>query len=105
MNPKCRIVALSATPIYDNPYELALTMNLLRPRVPFPLSKDEFYSFFLGEYNDDDDDCMRVRKGPNYIKDTSCVINKNLNRPYIKRTGKSYRSNRNHYLELDGEIA
>ena len=34
----------------------------------------------------------------------TCVINKNLNRPYIKRTGKSYRSNRNHYLELDGEI-
>jgi len=27
INPKCRIVALSATPIYDNPYELALTMN------------------------------------------------------------------------------
>ena len=34
----------------------------------------------------------------------TCVINKNLNRPYIKRTGKSYRSNRNLYLELDGEI-
>ena len=76
MNPKCRIVILSATPIYDNPYELALTMNLLRPRMPFPLTKDQFYSFFLGKY-DEDDNCVRV-KSNNFITDDSCVINKNL---------------------------
>ena len=78
MNPKCRIVVLSATPIYDNPYELSLTMNLLRPRMPFPLSRDQFYSFFLGRYdNVDDDTCSRVTKN-NYITNDSCVINKDL---------------------------
>ena len=76
MNPACRIVVLSATPIYDNPYELALTMNLLRPRMPFPLTKEQFYSFFLGKY-DEDDNCVRV-KSNNFITDDSCVINKNL---------------------------
>ena len=76
MNPACRIVVLSATPIYDNPYELALTMNLLRPRMPFPLTKEHFYSFFLGKY-DKDDNCIRV-KNNNFITDDSCVINKNL---------------------------
>ena len=34
----------------------------------------------------------------------TCIISNQTNRPYVKRTGKSYRSNRNHYLELDGEI-
>lgn len=78
LNPKCRIVLLSATPIYDNPYELALTMNLLRPRMPFPLTKEQFYSFFLGRYVDNEtDDCIRVKKN-NFITDDSCVINKNL---------------------------
>jgi hypothetical protein len=76
MNPACRLVVLSATPIYDNPYELALTMNLLRPRMPFPLSKEQFYSFFLGKY-DENDDRIRIKKN-NYITDDSCVINKNL---------------------------
>ena len=78
MNPNCRTVVLSATPIYDNPYELALTMNLLRPRLPFPLSKEKFYSFFLGKYTSEDtDECTRVT-GTNFITPDSCVINKNL---------------------------
>lgn len=76
MNPLCRIVVLSATPIYDNPYELALTMNLLRPRMPFPLTKDQFYSFFLGRY-DENDNCKRVKIN-NFINEDSCLINKNL---------------------------
>ena len=78
MHPNCRTIVLSATPIYDNPYELALTMNLLRPRLPFPLSKEKFYSFFLGKYeSDESDECTRVT-GINYITPDSCVINKNL---------------------------
>lgn len=76
MNPLCRLVLLSATPIYDNPYELALTMNLLRPRIPFPLTKEQFYSFFLGKY-DENDNCIRVKTN-NFITNDSCVINKNL---------------------------
>ncbi len=80
MNPKARIVLLSATPIYDNPYELALTMNLLRPRIPFPLSREHFYSFFLGRYIEEDNDdynCIRVKKN-NFIGNDTCVIIKNL---------------------------
>ena len=78
MHPSCRTIVLSATPIYDNPYELALTMNLLRPRLPFPLSKEKFYSFFLGKYeNKDTDECTRVAE-KNFITPDSCVINKNL---------------------------
>lgn len=83
MNPKARIVLLSATPIYDNPYELALTMNLLRPRMPFPLTRDQFYSFFLGRYiesdngEDSEEVCQRVKTN-NFITNESCVINKNL---------------------------
>ena len=75
-HPELRILLLSATPIYDNPYELALTMNILKPRIPFPLSKDKFYSFFLGSY-DEDDNCVRV-KGQNFINENSCLINKDL---------------------------
>jgi len=76
VNPQARIVLLSATPIYDNPYELALTMNLLRPRMPFPLTREQFYSFFLGRYNDKNE-CERVKKN-NFITNDSCLINKNL---------------------------
>ena len=32
-----RIVALSATPIFDQPMELGLTLNLLRPKTLFPI--------------------------------------------------------------------
>ena len=74
VNPKCRVIVLSATPIYDNPYELALTMNLLRPRMPFPLTKDMFYSFFIGEYKGD----SFKRQVNNFIPEDSAVINKNL---------------------------
>tara|TARA_X000001036_G_C20687646_1_gene808276 strand:- start:289 stop:3180 length:2892 start_codon:yes stop_codon:yes gene_type:complete len=42
-----KTVILSATPIYDKPYEAALTMNLLKPRIPFPSSKDKFYEIFF----------------------------------------------------------
>lgn len=34
-----RIVLLSATPMFDKPHELALTINLLRPKKEFPIGK------------------------------------------------------------------
>ena len=34
-----RIVLLSATPIFDKPIEIGLTMNLLRPIKKFPVGK------------------------------------------------------------------
>lgn len=41
-----RIILLSATPIYDKPFEIGLTLNLLNPRIYFPTSKKEFNSMF-----------------------------------------------------------
>lgn len=74
-HPNLRIALLSATPIYDNPYELALTINLLRPRIPFPIDKKEFYSFFVGEF-DENDNC--IESNSDWIKENSCILNKEL---------------------------
>lgn len=41
-----RVMVMSATPIYDKPFELGLTLNLLNPRVFFPITKNEFDSVF-----------------------------------------------------------
>ena len=38
--PDLRTVILSATPIFDRPNELGLTINLLRPRTEFPVGGD-----------------------------------------------------------------
>ena len=35
-----RLVLLSATPMFDKPMELGLTINLLRPKIPFPIGAD-----------------------------------------------------------------
>lgn len=75
-HPKLRIAVMSATPIYDNPYELALTINLLRPRVPFPINKSDFYKFFVGQYNGDD--CEQTSGNKTWISEDSCIINKDL---------------------------
>jgi len=75
-HPKLRIAVMSATPIYDNPYELALTINLLRPRVPFPINKSDFYKFFVGQYNEDD--CIQTSGNKTWISEDSCIINKDL---------------------------
>ncbi len=76
-HPKLKIALLSATPVYDNPYELALTINLLRPRVPFPLDKSEFYKIFIGEINEDGK-CVPKEDNKTWINENSCVINKDL---------------------------
>jgi superfamily II DNA or RNA helicase len=41
-----RIVLLSATPIFDRPMELGLTLNLLRPHIEFPTGS-EFNDMFI----------------------------------------------------------
>tara|TARA_Y100000022_G_C13257111_1_gene380238 strand:- start:194 stop:3136 length:2943 start_codon:yes stop_codon:yes gene_type:complete len=76
-HPNLRMAVMSATPIYDNPYELALTINLLRPRVPFPIDQKDFYNFFVGEYSDDNK-CIESSKSKSWISENSCIINKDL---------------------------
>ncbi len=75
-HPKLKIVLMSATPIYDNPYELALTMNLLKPRIPFPIDKSKFYNFFIGEIDEKTDKCLKSTK--NFVNENSCVLNKEV---------------------------
>jgi hypothetical protein len=41
-----RIVALSATPIYDKPYEIGLILNILNPRMFFPNNQNDFNNMF-----------------------------------------------------------
>jgi superfamily II DNA or RNA helicase len=35
-----RVILLSATPMFDKPYEIGLTLNLLRPKYAFPIGAD-----------------------------------------------------------------
>ena len=40
-----KVFLLSATPMFDNPSEIALTLNLLRPKNTFPIGEDFFYTY------------------------------------------------------------
>ena len=76
-HPKLKLALMSATPVYDNPYELALTVNLLRPRIPFPLNATDFYKNFIG-IREEDDSCSQIQEGAGFLSENSCVINKDL---------------------------
>ena len=81
INPKVRKVFLSATPIYDNAFELALTMNLLQPRVPFPTTPELFYNMFVGKIEEKEDGrivCEQRELGERLDYYNSCLINKEL---------------------------
>ena len=75
---KLNLLLLSATPIYDNPYELCLIMNLFNTRLKFPTDEKDFYSYFLGKINDETGECDEVKDEKNYIGEKSCLINSNL---------------------------
>jgi superfamily II DNA or RNA helicase len=46
-----RVVLLSATPIFDKPSEIALTLNLLRPKVELPVGNDFIETFITKQKN------------------------------------------------------
>lgn len=45
--PAMKVVLLTGTPIYDNPFQAGLIINLLRPRIPFPITRNKFNEFFI----------------------------------------------------------
>ena len=45
-NSDLRVILLSATPMFDQPHEFALTINLLRPAIKMPVGKD-FEKMFI----------------------------------------------------------
>lgn len=46
MHESTTMVLLSATPLFDSPVELGLTLNLLRPTIPFPSEREMFQNWF-----------------------------------------------------------
>jgi hypothetical protein len=46
-----KVILMTGTPIYDGPDELALVMNLFRPRISLPSDKETFNSFFVSMEN------------------------------------------------------
>lgn len=61
-----RVIIMSATPIFDKPIELALTMNLLRPNESFPLNP-KFNDTFLKQVKTQDYFTYDI-KNPNKLK-------------------------------------
>lgn len=45
--PAMKVILFTATPIFDVPHEASLIVNLLRPRIPFPLAEITFNDFFI----------------------------------------------------------
>jgi hypothetical protein len=54
-NPAMKVVLLTGTPIYDNPFQVGAIMNLLRPRIPFPTTRMTFERLFV----DEERNCMK----------------------------------------------
>lgn len=60
------IVLLSATPMFDKPIELALTLNLLKLKTPIPISHD-FRKNFLKKYTNDNKEILYDVKNMDYF--------------------------------------
>ncbi len=54
-----KFVVLSATPIYDKPFEIGLTLNLLNPRLYFPSNQIDFNNLFFKKKNTTNDNDER----------------------------------------------
>ena len=46
-SPDLKLLLLSGSPLYDKPYELGYTLNLLRPRLRFPDEVEDFNRLFV----------------------------------------------------------
>jgi len=62
-----RIVLLSATPIFDQPMELGLTLNLLRPKIEFPIGS-KFNEMFIKSKKNKDGETTYELKNVNKLK-------------------------------------
>lgn len=64
-----RTILLSATPMFDKPYEIGLTINLLRPIKPFPVGVG-FNEMFIGTKNNKDGTIEYEMKNKDLFKET-----------------------------------
>jgi len=61
-----RIMLMSATPIFNRGYEIALTLNLLRPKIPFPTTEVVFNEMFgSGDGDIENPELFKLMAGPN----------------------------------------
>jgi hypothetical protein len=51
--PAMKVVLLTATPVYDNPHQMAMMVNAIRPRIPFPKDKFSFRKMFIQTGSDE----------------------------------------------------
>jgi hypothetical protein len=72
-NKNLRIILLSATPMFDKPVEIALTINLLRPSENLPTGK-AFEKMFIQE---------KIIKGKKYFSVKNMDIFKNMIKGYV----------------------
>ena len=56
-----RFIILSATPIYDKPFEIGLTLNTLNPRLYFPDTQNEFNSLFFKTHKKKEDEMQNKK--------------------------------------------
>ena len=63
-----RVVVLSATPIFDRPMELGLTLNLLRPETEFPVGQ-KFNEMFIKSKKNRSGETIYEIKNVNKLKD------------------------------------
>jgi len=64
-----RTILLSATPMFDKPYEIGLTINLLRPIKPFPVGAG-FNEMFIGTKRNKDGTIEYEMKNKDLFKET-----------------------------------
>jgi len=64
-----RTILLSATPMFDKPYEIGLTINLLRPIKPFPIGV-HFNDMFIGTKKNKDGIIEYEMKNKDLFKET-----------------------------------
>ena len=64
-----RTILLSATPMFDKPYEIGLTINLLRPLKPFPVGV-KFNEMFIGSKKNKDGIIDYEMKNKDLFKET-----------------------------------
>jgi hypothetical protein len=48
-----KVVLLTATPVFDIPFQMAQAVNLMRPRIPFPRDQQEHDNLFIDKFKNE----------------------------------------------------
>lgn len=70
---KTKILLLSATPMFDKPSEIALTLNLLKPKKPLPVDKD-FNNLYLKKIKENNKNKLVMKNEKDFKANISDMI-------------------------------